>query len=217
MARMPDMKWFLLPPTATIEGYADVVAKPISMQDIGRKLFRGRFRKSKSLLGVSAPNTPRTPMHAAVGGGAALSCPFCDRQSFGSSKDLTSHLRADHYYADEFNENTKRKGRFHTDMLLIFKNCRTFNEGSAKFCAIADEVGWWPACCCRHRHYRHLRMHVSACPYVCVTCIVLLHVSSARSWKPRTARPTSDSWTRGSKKSTPACRLGKRPTSGCRT
>lgn len=150
MARLPDMKWFMVPPDRTIEGYSDVIAKPMCMQDVARKLFRGRFRKSKLGLASSSssvPTTPRTPSGAAGlegGTGAAdgsdnNSCEYC-QATFGSGRDLVGHLRAEHFYADEFNESTKRKGRFHADMLLIFKNCRSFNESSEEFCTIADDV-----------------------------------------------------------------------------
>ena len=142
MARLPDMKWFMVPPDRTIEGYSDVIAKPMCMQDIARKLFRGRFRKSKLGL-ASVPTTPRTPSVGLEGSGTNGSdsrvCEYC-QATFGSGRDLVGHLRVEHFYADEFNESTKRKGRFHADMLLIFKNCRTFNESSEEFCKIADDV-----------------------------------------------------------------------------
>ena len=137
MARLPDMNWFMVPPDRTIEGYSDVIAKPMCMQDVARKLFRGRFRKSKLGL-ASVPTTPRTPSGGMDGSDSRV-CEYC-QATFGSSRDLVGHLRAEHFYADEFNESTKRKGRFHADMLLIFENCRSFNESSEEFCKIADDV-----------------------------------------------------------------------------
>ncbi len=159
MARQTDMAWFLAPPQRTIEGYADVVEHPISMQCIARKLFRGRFRKSKMgamsssssvSVGGDAPHSPGTPVpwsgassvgeSASGGDGEPKHCVYCQSASFATAHDLAAHLMLEHYYADEFDETTKRRGRFRSDMLLIFKNCRTFNAASSKFCKIADDV-----------------------------------------------------------------------------
>ena len=151
MAEIPEMNWFLAPPELSIPGYVDEIKNPMCMQTIARKLFRGRYRKSKT-----SGETPRTP--AGANNGGTFVCDVCG-QHLGSKKLLVAHNRTEHYYADEFNESKKRKTRFVEDMMLIFSNCRTFNSESKKFCKIADEV----------------------CVCVCVCVCVLLCASSIYS------------------------------------
>jgi hypothetical protein len=145
MMRQPDIGWFITPPGKTIEGYTTVIERPMCLQDVARKLFRGCFRKTKRprLGGKGEGGDDAVPPTAAAA--ATTTCPFCEQADFRDDfhrdpQSLEKHLRAEHYYADEFNEKANRCGRFFDDMILIMANCRQFNNRQKKFVQIADKV-----------------------------------------------------------------------------